>query len=117
MSWYIAQIVFRVVCGDGIHCPQFDEQQRLIRGRNDDEAFKKAQAIGRREADSFYNQNKKLVQWQYVAVASLTRLGDLKDGAELCSRIHEVDDADAYLSFVADKSNDIRLRLAETTTN
>ena len=112
MSWYIAQIVFRVICGDGIHCPQFDEQQRLISAVHEEEAFEKAQAIGSREADSFFNQNKLLVQWQYVAVASLTRLGDLKDGAELCSRIHEVDDADAYLSFVADKSNNIRLRLA-----
>ncbi|MEP7129294.1 MAG: DUF4288 domain-containing protein, partial [Chitinophagales bacterium] len=29
MNWYLAKIVFRIICGDGLHQPQFDEQLRL----------------------------------------------------------------------------------------
>jgi len=26
MNWYLAKLVFRIICGDGDHTPQFDEQ-------------------------------------------------------------------------------------------
>jgi len=42
MNWYLAKIVFRIVCGDGEHTPQFDEQLRLILASSKEEAFKKA---------------------------------------------------------------------------
>ena len=30
MNWYLSKLVFRIVCGDGQHRAQFDEQLRLI---------------------------------------------------------------------------------------
>ena len=30
MKWYLAKVVFRIICGDGEHAAQFDEQLRLI---------------------------------------------------------------------------------------
>jgi hypothetical protein len=29
MQWYLAKLVFQIICGDGNHRPQFDEQLRL----------------------------------------------------------------------------------------
>ncbi len=26
MKWYLAKLVFRIICGEGNHTPQFDEQ-------------------------------------------------------------------------------------------
>jgi hypothetical protein len=26
MKWYLAKMVFRIICGEGEHTPQFDEQ-------------------------------------------------------------------------------------------
>ncbi|RYY10197.1 MAG: DUF4288 domain-containing protein, partial [Chitinophagaceae bacterium] len=26
MNWYLAKLIFRIVCGQGNHTPQFDEQ-------------------------------------------------------------------------------------------
>ena len=108
MNWYLAKIVFRITCGNGDHTPQFDEQLRLIAAGNEDEAFEKATAIGKREEETFYNLKQQLVCWQFVNVPELYLLNELIDGAELYARINEVDDAEAYANFVHRKAGAIR---------
>lgn len=108
MNWYLAKMVYQIVCGDGHHTAQFDEQLRLIAADNEDEAFEKAQRLGRNEEDSFVNQKNQLVNWQFVDVSELYRLSHLIDGAEIYSRINEVEDADAYTTFVHHKAESIR---------
>jgi hypothetical protein len=100
MKWYLAKMVYQIVCGDGHHTAQFDEQLRLIVANNEDEAFEKALSFGRKEQESFLNQKNQLVRWQFVNVPELYRLSKLIDGAEIYSRINEVDDAEAYTTFV-----------------
>ena len=46
MNWFMAKIVYRIICGEGDHTPQFDEQLRLIVADNEEEALKKGYAIG-----------------------------------------------------------------------
>jgi hypothetical protein len=108
MKWYLAKLIFQIICGDGEHTAQFDEQLRLIAGANEDEAFEKAIETGNKEEDSFYNQKQQLIRWQFVNVAELYRLTELIDGAELYSRINEVEDADAYVSFVHKRAESIQ---------
>src|SRR6478672_2052288 len=100
MKWYLAKIVYRILCGDGNHSAQFDEQLRLITADDAAEAFDKAMMIGQTEAETFYNNRQELVQWQFINVAELYLLQQLLDGAEVYSRITEVDDADGYINFV-----------------
>lgn len=104
MHWYLAKIVYQVVCGAGEHTPQFNEQLRLVVAANYQEALYKSNEIGIAETDSFYNDNRQLVQWQYINVSELYRLSELLDGAELYSTINEVDNAEAYTNFVNDKA-------------
>jgi hypothetical protein len=108
MKWYLAKIVFQIICGDGNHIAQFDEQLRLISAGDEDEAFEKARTIGKNEEDSFYNMKQQLVQWQFVNVSELYHLSELIDGAEMYSRISEVDDAEAYLSLVHRRAESIQ---------
>ena len=108
MKWYLSKIVFRIICGDGKHTAQFDEQLRLISAANEDEAFEKARTIGQKEEDSFLNLKQQPVRWEFVDVAELYRLSELIDGAELYSRISEVDDADAYTNFVHGKAESLQ---------
>jgi hypothetical protein len=108
MNWYLSKLVFRIICGDGSHKPQFDEQLRLIEGENEKEAFAKAVAIGKTSEDEFYNQNEKLVQWKFINVSELYRLSGLLDGAELYSRIEEKDNADLYIELTNRKAAHIR---------
>ena len=110
MKWYLVKIVYRIVCGNGNHTPQFDEQLRLIDAPTEEEAFAKAAAIGKREEDIFCNDKQQLVQWQFVDVAELFCFTQLIDGAELYSSINEVDDGEAYATFVHEKAKRIKER-------
>lgn len=105
MNWYLAKIVFRIICGDGQHAAQFDEELRLIAANDPAEAFEKACSLGKNEEDRFYNQNKQLVHWQFINVSELYGLAEMVDGAEVCSRIKEIKNAEAYTNFVHQRAN------------
>jgi hypothetical protein len=109
MNWYLSKIIFRIICGEGNHTPQFDEQLRLIAARDEDEAFQKAVTLGEKEQDRFYNHEQQLVQWKFINVAELYRLGGLLDGAEMYSRIQETDDPDGYIDLANRRANHIRI--------
>ncbi|MCX6317966.1 MAG: DUF4288 domain-containing protein [Bacteroidetes bacterium] len=108
MSWYLAKMVFRIISGDGTHTAQFDEQLRLIAAESKEEAFHKAQVLGGREEEIFFNNQLQLVQWQFISVSELYRLGELTDGAEIYSRIEEKEHAESYLHVIHKKAEDIR---------
>lgn len=107
MNWYLSKIVFQIICGEGSHTPQFDEQLRLISASSKEEAFNKAQELGKKEEDTFYNVKEQLVRWQFVNVCELYQLTDLIDGAELYSRIEERDSAETYIGMVNQKADNI----------
>ena len=117
MKWYLAKIVFQIICGDGDHTAQFDEQLRLIAASDEDEAFEKASAMGINEEDSFYNLKQQLVRWQFINVSELYHLSELIDGAEMYSRINEVDDANAYITFVHRRAESIRRKQTHQLLN
>lgn len=104
MNWYLSKLVFRIICGEGQHTPQFDEQLRLITASNEEEAFNKAMIIGDKEQDGFYNHEQKLVQWKFINVAELYKISGLLDGAEVYSRIQETDDPDQYIELTHKKA-------------
>ncbi len=117
MKWYLAKIVYQIVCGDGDHLGQFDEQLRLIYANTAEEAFIKGCAVGKKEEEIFYNQRQQLVTWRFINVPELHSLSPLTDGAEVFSWINEVDDADAYCSFVHTKANELKKRKKEPLIN
>lgn len=108
MDWYLVKVVFRIICGDGEHTAQFDEQLRLIKATSKEEAFHKAHMLGLKEQEVFFNQNEQLVQWQFVSISELYRLNKLEDGAELYSRIEEKDNAESYMHIIHTKAEQIR---------
>jgi hypothetical protein len=108
MNWFLAKISYRIVCGDGDHTPQFDEQLRLIEAENETAAFEKAKTIGEQEQEMFLNDRQRLVQWQFVNVCELYKISALIDGAELYSRIQETENADLYMEVVHKKAAHIQ---------
>ena len=107
MKWYLAKIVYQIICGDGDHTAQFDEQLRLIKAQNKENAFQKAQQTGKAEEEVFFNDKQQLVQWRFINVSELYKLSELIDGAEVYSRIEERDDADTYIDTVNKKAKHI----------
>jgi hypothetical protein len=108
MNWYLTKIVYQIICGDGNHTAQFDEQLRLISAADEVEAFSKAQHIGKMEEESFYNQRQQMVSWKFINVCELYKLSELIDGAEIYSRIQEADNADRFVEMVHGKADYIR---------
>lgn len=104
MDWYLAKIVYRIICGNGDHMAQFDEQLRLIRAEDEMHAFNKAQKIGENEQHSFRNVKEQLVNWKFINVTELYKLENQTDGAEMFSRIHETIDGNHYQHQVQVKS-------------
>jgi Domain of unknown function (DUF4288) len=109
MQWYLSKIIFRIICGEGNHTPQFDEQLRLVAAHDEEEAFQKAFALGEKEQDRFYNQERQLVQWKFINVAELYRFSGLLDGAEMYSRIQETDDPEGYIDLTNRRADHIRI--------
>lgn len=105
MTWFLSKIVYQIICGEGDHTPQFDEQLRLVMAMDIEDAVEKSETIGRQEEERFYNHKEQLVQWKYIGVAELTMIDEFVHGAEVHSQIKEVEDAEAYRSFVLHKSN------------
>lgn len=101
-------MIFRIICGDGNHTAQFDEQLRLIAAGSKEEAFHKAHMLGSKEEEMFFNRNQQLVQWQFISISELYQLNELIDGAELYSRIEEKENLDAYLHIIYKKAEQIR---------
>jgi hypothetical protein len=97
MQWYLAKLIYRILCGDGQHVAQFDEQLRLIQAEDALHAFQKARKLGEQEEDNFLNASAKPVHWKFIDVAEMHQLDKLIDGAEMYSRICEEDDADSYI--------------------
>lgn len=108
MNWYLSKMVFQIICGDGNHAAQFDEQLRLIAAASKEEAFHKVQTLGAREEEIFFNQQQQLVQWKFISISELYQLTELIDGAELYSRIDEKENAELYLQMIHKKAGLIR---------
>jgi hypothetical protein len=109
MNWYISKIVFRITAENTQHKPQFDEQLRLIAADSEEEAFVKARTIGLGEEDSFLNDRKNTVKWEFINVAEIVPLKNLEDGMEIYSHIHETDEAKSYIHCVHQKAIFLRM--------
>ena len=107
MNWYLGKLVFRIICGNGNHTPQFDEQLRLIAAGDKEEAFIKAREIGVAGEEVIQNAKQQLVQWKFINISELYKLNGWIDGAELYSWVNEADDAENYIAFTNKKAADI----------
>jgi hypothetical protein len=111
MNWYISKIVFKISAENTHHTPQFDEQLRLIAADSEEQAFLKARTIGISEEDSFLNDKKNKVKWEFINVAEIVPLKNLEDGMEIYSQIHETEEAKSYIHCIHQKAIFIRMHL------
>lgn len=100
MKWFLAKLVYRIVCGQGNHTAQFDEQLRLIYAEDELHAFHKARLLG--EGGSLKEEIKSLVnlRWKFIDVTELHLLACDTDGAETYFMIREEADANLYIHSI-----------------
>ena len=100
MKWYLAKLVFQIVCGNGNHTPQFEEQLRLVQAEDKLHAFYKARLIGEGEWLKDGNENEVSVKWKFIDVSELHLLSACTDGAEIYTVIKEEADANLYIRSI-----------------
>lgn len=115
MNWYLVKIVFRILCGNGDHTPQFDEQLRLIKANNELEAFQKARKLGELEEDSFLNTRQKPVQWKFIDVSELFLVSELSDGIEMYSQVLEDDQGERYIEGIKTRAGKLFQKYQQQT--
>lgn len=112
MSWYLTKIVFQIICGDGKHTAQFEEQLRLIYAADALAAVEKAEQIGKQEEQSFLNYVQQPVCWKFIAVTDIYRFTAEIDGAEIFSRISEEEQPASFIHSMELRSADAAKRLS-----
>ncbi len=107
MNWFLAKIIFQVICGNGKHPAQFEEQIRLIQAADKAAAFTKANTLAKNEEESFFSLSNQMICWKMVAVTDIYPFNTELDGAELFSGTREEEDADAFIYLAKLRSNDL----------
>ncbi len=108
MNWYIAKIIFQIK-GKGMQKPQFDEHLHLVEANCSEEAFLKARILGITSEDSVINSKHGPMKWEFVNVAELCPIAELKDGLELHSQVREMDEENQYINYVHNRAATIQL--------
>lgn len=112
MNWYLVKMVFQIICGNGKHTAQFEEQLRLIRASDATAAVAKATLIGEQEEQSFVNHTQQFICWKLIAVTDIYPFTTELDGAEIFSRISEEEQPASFIHTMQLRSADAAKRLA-----
>ncbi len=107
MNWYLVKIMFQIICGNGNHKPQFEEQLRIVLANDAEEAIAKTNSVALQEEEAFMNQSNQLVQWKLIAITDIYPLQTGVDGAALFSKISEEENAAMFIHAIKLRSKDM----------
>jgi hypothetical protein len=102
--------MFNINIDNGNNASQFDEQVRVIESQNLEDAFYKARAIGKREEETFLNADNQLVNWEFIDVAEVYPLENVKDGDQIYSSTRKIKDTTSFISYIRQKSMEIQAK-------
>jgi len=110
MKKYLAKLIFNVSFENQNQSAEFDEQMRIIEARNLDEAFFKARYIGQKEEGAFTNKDLNKITWSFIDVADLYAIETTKDGEQLYSNTHKIEDGHSFIQYIKQKSMEIQVK-------
>ncbi len=115
MNWFLVKIVFRIICGNGKHIAQFEEQLRLIQSADAGTAIQKAKAIGEAEQVTFLNHAQQTVCWKLIAVTDVYPFCADMDGAEIFSCVKEEEQPASFIYSMQLRAGDAVQRYSSIT--
>jgi len=110
MKTFLAKLVFNVKVNNDANASEFDEQIRIVEARTLESAFHKARSIGKNEEESFVSKDNNLISWQFIDVAEVYPLEDVKDGDQLYSSTKKTADPTSYIRYIRQKSMEIQAK-------
>lgn len=102
MNSFLVKMVFQIVCGNGNHTPQFEEQLRLVFAKDATTAIEKAKQMSSKEA-----ADTDTVKWKFIAVTDIYPFTEDLDGAVLFSKINETEMGAATIHTMKLKETDM----------
>lgn len=97
MKWFAIDCIYQIICGEGKHSPQINEQVRLVQAKNAVEALQKVKQQAGNYNASFKNCEGGEVKWSFIDVGAITEIDKPADGVEVSSKILEPKSIEAYL--------------------
>lgn len=110
MKRYLAKLIFAVNTKHSGHESEFDEQIRVVESVNLGGAFYKARNIGKREEETFVDAKNEVVSWKFIDVLDVYALEETRDGEQLYSTTHKLNDSDSYIHYIRQKSMEIQVK-------
>ncbi|RLJ74686.1 DUF4288 domain-containing protein [Pedobacter alluvionis] len=107
MKWFAVNCIYQVICGEGNHTPQFNEQTRLIQAEGIKQALSKANLNAVHFNPSFNNCQGEQVIWKFLGVGGISEVAKLTDGVEVSSRIVEPKSVTQYLEKLAHRNKSL----------
>jgi hypothetical protein len=103
MNWYLAKLIFSIDTENPNKKAQFDEQLRLIKAVDTNDAYFKAKNLGSKLQTKIFNQNDEAILWNFVDVCELIEVNEIKDGVEVYSNTHETYERENFIHSVKQK--------------
>jgi hypothetical protein len=89
MHNFVSRLQFNIVVGNQPTAAQYEELTILVMAQDKQDAYLKAQVIGRKNEDEFLNRGSNSVCWRFMGVTHLERIGDINDGTILFSELKD----------------------------
>ncbi|WP_443939561.1 DUF4288 domain-containing protein [Pedobacter sp. MW01-1-1] len=100
MKWFAITYVYQIICGEGKHAPQMNEQVRLIRADGKKNALAKAIENAESYNTAFSNCEGKTVVWKFVGITSVEEINHPAEGVQITSKIVEPASFDEYFDML-----------------
>jgi len=110
MKKYLVKLMFNINIDNGNNTSEFDEQIRVVEANSLENAFYKARSLGKKEEETFFDKESKMVSWNFIDVAEVYPLEEVKDGDQLYSNTRKIKDTNSFISYIRQKSMEIQAK-------
>ena len=99
-KYYIAKLIWQIKIPTNSISSEFDEQLRIVKACNAEEAIKKALQIGHDNEETFINSKGEHVSWLFINVEFVKEIVSFDDGTEICSQTINATDASQFIKDI-----------------
>lgn len=103
-KYFIAKLIWQIKISINSTASDFDEQLRIIKALDAENALEKASKIGHAHEETFINNKGQQVSWSFINVEFLKEISSFEDGLEICSQTINASDAKQFIKDVHVKS-------------
>lgn len=103
-KYFIAKIIWQIKIPTNIMASDFDEQLRIVKALDIENALIKANQIGYDQEETLTNSKGHQVSWSFINVEFVKEITSFDDGMEICSQTIKAPDAMQFIKDIHVKS-------------